>query len=68
MVIGIQKDEIQKKLAAMGEYKIKYVEALYLDTHNPLHEKVKEKAKTNESDIVKRVATFSGPTNSKGTK
>lgn len=60
MTIGIQKDEVQKKLAAMQQYKQRYVEALYLDTHNPTYLKAKEKSKIDERSIVDKVAKFSG--------
>jgi hypothetical protein len=60
MTIGIQKDEVQKKLAAMQQYKQRYVEALYLDTHNPLFIKAKEKGKIDDRSIVDRVSKFSG--------
>lgn len=61
MTIGIQKDDIQKKLAAMNSYKVKFIESLYLDSHNPRYQKVKEKSKVNDRSIVDKVAGFSGP-------
>jgi hypothetical protein len=64
MTIGIQKDDIQKKLTAMNAYKIKFVESLYFDTHNPRYEKIKKKKEVSDIDIVKKVSGFSG-TNTK---
>jgi hypothetical protein len=68
MTIGIPKEDIQKKLAAMGNYKQRYVENLYMDKYNPNYEKAKEKIQTSESDIVKKVAGLGGSVTKPGTK